>query len=369
MQQQLKTRMVAIAAMLCSIGTWAQEEESPQLPQPLTQEVTSVMNQEAKEASSEPVQNIEEQSAQESKVRFVTKQGTGSSKTISKAPEVTFPKGPLDQPAGDVNQLIEQAKQPGGIALDPIQREINMPGLKKDDPTLKPFVLHTRNGVNEIVKLSSHLLNRLATPFKKPVLIDTTDVPHKIVGSDIYYMPAGNNPIGLYITDATNTSQTISLTIIPDSSIPGQNLIIKMEDLRALESLSLAAASVEEAAVMQPKASDYTSFVRSLMTQAVRGQIPGFSPVPLEGGVARLGELTVTPELVFTGSVLDIYRYQVENAGLLPMDLAETAFAREGVKAVSFFPLSSLEPGQQSYVFLLAGKPNADTASLAGGRP
>lgn len=291
--------------------------------------------------------------------RFVVKKGTGNSQQVGVAPPIQLPKGPLGQSPGDINKLLVEAQKAGGQALDPIQREINMPGLKKDDPSLKPFVLHTRNGVNEIVKMSGRLLNRIATPFKKPVLIDTTGSVSKIVGSDIYYTPVGQLPIGLYIADSANTSQTISLTVMPDPDIPGQNLIVKLEDLRAVQNVALAAATAEEAEVVQPKSSDYTSFIRSLMAKAVRGSVPGFSPVPMEGGVARMGTLDIEPELAFTGSVVDIYRYRIRNIGEQPLDLVETAFFRQGVKAVSFFPRMALQPGQQSYVFLLADKPTS----------
>ena len=72
-----------------------------------------------------------------------------------------------------------------------------------------------------------------------------------------------------------------------------------------------------------------------------------------------MGTLDVQPELVLTGSVVDIYRYRIRNSGEQPLDLVETAFFRKGVKAVSFFPKLALQPGQQSYVFLLADKPNS----------
>ena len=291
--------------------------------------------------------------------RFVTKKGTGSSQAVSTAPPVKLPPGPLGAAPVDINKVLAETQRAGGQALDPIQREMNMPGLKKDDPALKPFVLHTRNGVNEIVKMSSRLLNRIATPFKKPVLIETSGAEAKIVGSDIYFTPKGEEPIGLFIADASNTSQTISLTVIPEPAIPGQNLIIKLEDLRAVQNLSLAAATAEESEIMQPKSSDYTSFIRTIMAKAVRGNVPGFSPVPMEGGVARMGTLDIEPDLTFAGSVVDIYRYRLTNSGTEPVDLVETAFFRNGVKAVSFFPRLSLQQGQQGYVFLLADKPAA----------
>ena len=275
---------------------------------------------------------------------------------MSTAPVVELPPGPLGAAPADINKILAETQRAGGQPLDSIQREMNMPGLKKDDPALKPFVLHTRNGVNEIVKMSSRLLNRIATPFKKPVLIETTGADAKIVGSDIYFSPKGDDPIGLFIADASNTSQTISLTIIPDQAIPGQNLIIKLNHVIGEVK---GAATGEEADLLQPKPSDHTSNIRSLLTKAVRGNVPGFSPVPMEGGVARMGTLDIEPDLTFAGSVVDIYRYRLTNKGTEPLDLVETAFFRNGVKAVSFFPRLSLQPGQQGYVFLLADKPAA----------
>jgi conjugal transfer pilus assembly protein TraK len=294
--------------------------------------------------------------------RFVERPNTGDSKLVRTAPPVVLPKGPLGKPPIDPLKAIAEGQREGGVGLDAVQREINLPGLKKDDPSLKPFVIHTRNGVNEIVRMSSKLLNRIATPFGKPVVIDTSSSMAKVVGSDVYFIPSGEQPIGLFIVDQANTSQSISLTIIPSGAIPGQSVIVKLEDLRA--SNSVAALSEEEAEITTPRASDYMGFIRSLMAQAVRGKVPGFNPVPLEGGVARMGPLQVTPEIAFTGASVDLYRYQIVNKSGQNVDLTETAFYRKGIKAVSFFPNIALKPEQSGYVFLLADKPKS-AANLA----
>jgi conjugal transfer pilus assembly protein TraK len=291
--------------------------------------------------------------------RFVERPGTGSSKSVATAPKVTLPEGPLGKAPGDLKTSVLSAQRAGGVGLDSIQRDMNLPGLKKDDPSLKPFVLHTRNGVNEIVRLSGRLLNRIATPFVKPVVVDESGSTVKVIGSDVYFMPAGETPIGLYIVDEVNTGQTISLTVVPAYDIPGQSIIVKLEDLRATQNLALAAATPEEGEIAQPRASDYTGYVRTLMTQAVRGKINGFNPVPLEGGIARLGTIEVVPEVAFTGSVVDIYRYVITNKGAEAIDLVETAFYRKGVKAVSFFPSQSLTPEGSGYVFIMADKPES----------
>ena len=269
---------------------------------------------------------------------------------------VTLPSRPLSGPAGDVQTLLRQAEADGGVGIGPVQRQIHLPGLKPDSPTLRPFVLHTRNGVNEVVTLSSSLLNRIATPFAKPVVIDTRDAENQILGSDVYYRPLGNNPVGLYIVDSNNPSQAISLTVMPSSSIPGQNVLVKLEDLRTVNK-NLAGGDGIEGALSAPADGSYTSSVLQMMRAAITGAIPGFNPIPLEGGTARVGDLEVKPEVVFAGGAYDVYRYELRALGSEPMDLVETAFYRDGVKAVAFFPRGTLKPQETSYVFLLADKP------------
>ena len=295
--------------------------------------------------------------------RFVTRPGTGGAKSVRSAPSVTLPDGPLGKAPADISRVIGDAQRAAGMPLDAYQKEINLPGLKKDDPAARPTVLHTRNGVNEIVRLSSRLPNRIATPFKDPRVVG--DVPEddsqQIVGSDVYLRPQGEQPMGVFIVDGANTSQVISLTIIPTPEIPGQNLIVKLEDLRTVKPLA-GGGSAEEQEINQPRSTDYVGNVRQIMAQAVRGKIRGFAAVPIEGGTAKMGAIEVTPEYAFTGSTVDVYRYSIKNASEEVVDLAETAFYRKGVKAVSFFPSISLPPGEAGYVFLLADKPKSAQA-------
>jgi len=292
--------------------------------------------------------------------RFVTMPGTSKSEVVSQSPIVpsSTPSPTTSNSIQELEKSIQEARAAGGIPMDPALRDIHLPGLKKDDPMLRPWVLHTRNGTNEIVKLSSSLINRIATPFKKPILIDASESVAKIVGSDIYYTPSGLQPIGLFVVDSDNKNQTISLTIIPTPDIPGQNLMIKMEDLRAAGDLAPQAGVPISGKVMQQKESDYQGMIRNIITQAVRGKVPGFSVVPLEVGTAMIGNIEVTPDIVFTGSSLDVYRYRLVNKDTKEVDLIETAFYRKGVKAVSFFPHISLDAGQEGYVFILADKPS-----------
>lgn len=281
--------------------------------------------------------------------RFAQNQGTGKANIVQQA----------NNPLLSVEQSIEQAQAMGGVPMDASTKDVNLPGLKKDDPSLRPWVLHTRNGVNEVVKLSSNFINRIATPFKKPLIVEMTKSKSKVVGSDVYYMPEGKQPVGLFIIDAENKNQSISLTVMPTANIPGQNVMVKVEDLRAVDDLAPGAGKTKSGIPAQE--TEYVGFLRNIMTQAVRGKIQGFSAVPLEGGVAKIGEAEVTPEFVFSGSSMDIYRYRLNNKAGRTLDLSETAFYRKGVRAVSFFPRLSLESGEAGYVFIAADKsPSGD---------
>lgn len=285
--------------------------------------------------------------------KFEVREGTGESKTVrQQIPAVSTPIEP--RPLDAVDASIARARSDGGQAMDPQLRDINLPGLKPDDPQLRPWVLHTRNGINEIVSLSENFINRIATPFVKPSVIDPSNATIKVVGSDVYYIPSGNNPVGIFIIDLENKGQSISLTIVPKSDIPGQNIIVKLEDFRAAPSLIAGTGNP-----IPKNPADYNGYVQSVMSQAIRGKIEGFSIVPLEGGVAKMGDLVIKPDLVFTGPVVDVYRYEIKNDGTKLMDLNESAFYRKDIRAVAFFPHLALKRGESGYVFILADKPDA----------
>lgn len=288
--------------------------------------------------------------------RFVERPGTGGAQVTSRAaaPPSVRPNIP-SQPLSELHASVREAREAGGQAMDPALRDINLPGLKQDDPSLRPLVIYTRNGVNTAVNLSSQLTNRIATPFRKPLLVGApaNETSLQILGSDIYYIPSGSNPIGVYIVNAANKDQVISLTIVPKQDLPGQNVLLKVEDLAVAENLVGDSGGGKDA---PENPSDYTAFVRSIMTQATRGEIPGYSVVPLDAGTAKVGQLKVHPDIVFTGATLDVYRYRITNTSANTLNLSEPAFYREGVKAVSFFPRLALRPNESSYVFILASK-------------
>ena len=232
-----------------------------------------------------------------------------------------------------------------------------LPALKKDDPALKPFVVHTRIGINEVVNVSSRLLNRISTPFPEPVIVDTSGAKYKIVGSEIFLLPANDEPAGIYIFNKNDPTQTISLTIVPQGGIPGQNILVKLEDFRPIGDLALAKSARNALAT---QANDYESSLVKILLAAVNGEINGFSPVPLHTDVAVIDEIQITPDVVFQGQTLDVYRYRLRNMSKSVAALHEGAFYRKGIKAISFFPKTELAPDEQTFVYIVSDKAMAE---------
>lgn len=245
-------------------------------------------------------------------------------------------------------------RKESGFAPPESLRDTRLPGLKADSPSLKPVVVHTRVGINELVELSSAYLNRISTPFENPVIVDISGSQSKIIGSEIFYLPKGNDPISIYIFDKSNPSQTINLTIKPNNKLPAQNVLVKIENFRALGNLSLI--NDPEKGVVLDEASDHEGTLSSLIIGAIKGKINGFSPIPIEGGTAKIEDVEIIPDVVFQGYYLDIYRYQLNNAGERTIALNEGVFYRKGVKAISFFPRDTIKPKEKTFVFIVAAK-------------
>ncbi len=219
---------------------------------------------------------------------------------------------------------------------------------------VKPIPLQVQNGVNEFVPVSTRFPNRIQTPFFAPKVVDFSLTQFDTVGGDVYIVPKGAGPIGIYIReDNRPDSPVIALTLLP-KDIPGQTIIANIDGgYRASRSGS---KGNEEAAV-----SSYEELLRKIMRRVVLEKAPsGYTESPLEIGSATIGPLRVVPERQYSGSTFDIYRYRIRNTAKESFELSEESFYQAGVKAVAFFPLLRLEPGQTTKVFIVTGKAGVD---------
>lgn len=222
-----------------------------------------------------------------------------------------------------------------------------------NDVSRSQNVVHISNGNNEVVYVASGMPNRIGTPFANPKLVGVgeEDLSFEVLGQDVYIIPQREGPIGLFITDDGRPGRVASLTLV-GRHIPSQNIVLQFEDGGAQSSASVR--SEEE----KPAPSTYVEGIQHIMKSLALGQVPrGFTESQLKVGATLVGGLMITPEKQYGGQRMNIYRYRVENNTDETIELKETSFNDEGVRAVAFWPDVRIEPRKHTRVFVLADNP------------
>lgn len=263
---------------------------------------------------------------------------------------------PLTMPPSVSVDLTSRAKPVAAVTpisstgLPALGRPAGVPNVAP----AKPVVIQAQNGVNEMVTVSTKLPNRISTPFAKPNVVDFSATEYDVKGSDIYVVPKGTEPIGIFIRDDRPDSPVISLTLVP-REIPGVTIIANIDGGYRAPAASVKASDDDRAAT------GYEDMLRKLMRRlALERPLSGFTETNLEAGAAMIGPLRVIPDKQYSGQVYDVYRYRIVNTEKDPLELSEESFYRSGVKAVAFYPAVRLEQWQETKVFIVTGKEGAD---------
>jgi conjugal transfer pilus assembly protein TraK len=229
--------------------------------------------------------------------------------------------------------------------------EQKLPGLglmPGDKQATKANVVRVSSDRNEIIYVSAEYPNRIATPYADPKVIDDDKAVVKAVGQSIYVTPKSDAPITLFVSGPLPNDPVVSLTLVP-KNLPSQTIILQLD-----EPLAAVGAKPEEEA---PSDNVYTDRIRYVMRQIALGKTPeGFAEGALPRAVARMDQLMVIPEVRYSGSSYDVYRYRVENVSDATVEMDEQAFASDGVRAVAIFPNAILDKGQSTSVFVMADK-------------
>jgi conjugal transfer pilus assembly protein TraK len=229
--------------------------------------------------------------------------------------------------------------------------EQKLPGLglmPGDKQATKANVVRVSSDRNEIIYVSAEYPNRIATPYADPKVIDDDKAVVKAVGQSIYVTPKSDAPITLFVSGPSPNDPVVSLTLVP-KNLPSQTIILQLD-----EPLAAVGAKPEEEA---PSDNVYTDRIRYVMRQIAQGKTPeGFAEGALPRAVARMDQLMVIPEVRYSGSRYDVYRYRIENVSDVTVEMDEQAFASDGVRAVAIFPNAILDKGQSTSVFVMADK-------------
>jgi conjugal transfer pilus assembly protein TraK len=230
---------------------------------------------------------------------------------------------------------------------------VMLPGLGLLPGEKRPMmanVVRVTSHYNEVLYVSAGFPNRISTPFAAPKLIDNSEVEWQVQGQSLYISPkSSEQPVGIFVTGAGANDPVVSLTLIP-RNIPAQTIILQMDE----DPTSAAASSQPGESV---EASSYTDRLRGILRHVVIGKTPaGFSEGLLPVAVGRMDALLVMLEKRYSGQHLDVFKYRVENVGQTEIELAESSFYRDGVRAVSIYPVIKLSKGMSTSVFVLSDK-------------
>jgi conjugal transfer pilus assembly protein TraK len=230
-----------------------------------------------------------------------------------------------------------------------------LPGEKRP---MMANVVRVASHYNEVLYVSSGFPNRISTPFAAPKLIDNSEVEWQVQGQSLYLSPKSpEKPVGIFVTGSGVNDPVVSLTLIP-RNLPAQTIILQLdEDRSSTAGAEQSGESEDVPGGISGKASSYMDRLRGILRHIVMGKTPaGFSEGLLPMAVGRRDALLVMPEKRYSGQHLDVFMYRVENVGPEEIELAEPSFYRDGVRAVSIYPVIKLRKGMSTSVYVLSDK-------------
>lgn len=249
-------------------------------------------------------------------------------------------------------------RTPSGAERTPRQpppprvRAQDLPGLGTlpgESPDMRIKSVQVGTDRNERVYISQSQLNKIATPFESPQIIDSTGATLKAVGQDLFIQPSGDKPLTVYITNG-GQGQSIGLTLVPRTDLPAQSIALQLD--------APAGSAAIKAEAEEIVANDYVSRINALVRHLALERTPaGFTRSRLPTSVVTGRELVIEPQHKYAGSSYDLYSYRVKSISSSPLEMREEAFYADVVRAVAFYPSALLQTGEETFVFVIADRP------------
>lgn len=248
----------------------------------------------------------------------------------------------------------------------------NVPEEQKP-PVPQESELLMEYGVNKIVEISLGHPNRIVTPFGDPEVTSTSLTSSTVTGECgevcikdhvIYVATAKTSPVTMFITDKGAESRALSLTMIP-ARIPPREISLRLNDSTGY--VGIPSKKAEKWEQSQP----YVETIRGLFRKLASGEVPqGYSfgkvpqGLPLPGCSLPWAEVDFANGQFLLGHNLSVYVGVATNKSNRPVELDEQLCGGWDVAAVAAWPLTMLEPGQSTEIYLAKKyRPNTSSAS------
>lgn len=226
-------------------------------------------------------------------------------------------------------------------------------------------------GVNEIIPIARNHLNRVLVPFADPRVRTTSSADYEIHKEAIYVATDSQGPVTMYVTNGSDESTAISLTLVPRQIAPVEVSL----SLEGREQQTMVHGSQEDAGEWETS-QPYVDTLRNLLREVALGQVPqGYSLADTTQTSAFAG--CDQPGLAFdfesgqvlTGQKFRVHVGTVSNVADEPVEFVENNCGAADVAAVAAWPHTRLAPEQTTEVYVVYRQQSAAEQDDSTARP
>lgn len=351
-----KIALAVTAALLCT-GVCAQENQAqPQEQSAVTGAVKNMM----KSASA--------LSGSKARRQAQNAQGDDANQYPAVPAKYLRPNADKRETKEAINQLAENVKQQDIEAANARRKPASAPVGQVQINTKN--VIAMRPGENVFIPISREHPNRLLTPFKNPQIVSTSLFAGKKKGECgeacvrdgvIYITTDSPSAVTAFITEKGHEDIAFSVTMVPQAIPPREvRFTLPTEIVEKLNSRSGSASAVKKAQAWE-MSQPYVDTLRDALRSVALGEIPsGYNlrklrvtdPQPM---CKHLGlEFKWDEGQLLEGYNLDIYVGVVKNIADSPVEFRAQNCGGWKTAAVTTWPLTVLEPGQATEIYVVA---------------
>lgn len=234
-------------------------------------------------------------------------------------------------------------------ASDPVQ--VASPGTEVVLNSAGTVIM--RRGVNELIPVAVHHLNRIVTPFSTPVVKTGANAEVSVEDNVIYVATADTAPVTLFINEEGNQDVSLNLTLVP-RRIPAREVFLNVED-GLLAGNGFGSSKADRWERSQP----YVETIRTVFRGLALGELPqGYSLGRFPANRQAPNCIMEGLEFKFKGGqLLSGHNMQVsvgvvQNISSSPIEIREAVCGGWDVTAVAAWPNNMLMPGQKSEIYV-----------------
>lgn len=238
--------------------------------------------------------------------------------------------------------------------------ETNASENPSDTTELGQNQFRVSSGVNLLLPIAINHLNRIETPFVHPEVKTSSEAAIEIEGNVLYVLVTHNEPVSLFISEAGDPGQTLSITLIA-KRIPPRIVQLALEKDEMLFQNRWQVSVPQTSTEIQSQTHEYISRLKSLLATLARNQLPkGYilrriELDPLELRCQQAGiERELSNATVLIGTDFIVYITQVTNRTNEKLELRETDCHGPLIAAVSFYPERILLSGQSTQMLIVS---------------